>query len=281
MSKYHRILGVSPNATKAEIKEAYRDLAKKLHPDRNSASDANDKFAELQEAYDSLMEDKTSHNPSSENTYPSSGTKRESSKDRFQEARDRLKAQKAREDALNEKYFQKLVSGKRGKFVQIGSVICLIISLCYLFEDGLPYHHISDQIENVSNSIGEGRMLPRDQIVYTKGGEEFQMQLIQYGWAVSNPNITLKKTWFFHFCVVLEQERPEFMLQYPLTRKFYEKPFIPFFFFVVPSILLFYKKRTVTFTAIYMYSFYVVIPIAILFLLFNFRWLHVLTLGFL
>jgi len=47
---YYKILGVGKNATKAEIKDAYKNLAKKYHPDLNKATDATEKFKEINEA---------------------------------------------------------------------------------------------------------------------------------------------------------------------------------------------------------------------------------------
>lgn len=48
---YYEALGVSKNATDAEIKSAFRKQAKQYHPDVNKDPGAEDKFKELQEAY--------------------------------------------------------------------------------------------------------------------------------------------------------------------------------------------------------------------------------------
>lgn len=59
MSKrdYYEVLGVSKDASKEEIKKAYRKLARKYHPDVNKADDAEDKFKEAKEAYEVLRND--------------------------------------------------------------------------------------------------------------------------------------------------------------------------------------------------------------------------------
>ncbi len=52
---YYRILGLAPGAPLAEIKRAYRTLAKQYHPDLNKAPDAAERFIEVNEAYEFLL----------------------------------------------------------------------------------------------------------------------------------------------------------------------------------------------------------------------------------
>ena len=53
---YYEVLGVSKTATEEEIKKAYRQLAKKYHPDTSTEENAQEKFKEVQEAYEVLKE---------------------------------------------------------------------------------------------------------------------------------------------------------------------------------------------------------------------------------
>jgi len=59
MNDPYSILGVSPNASDSEVKKAYRELARKYHPDNyhdNPLSDlAQEKMKEVNEAYNTVL----------------------------------------------------------------------------------------------------------------------------------------------------------------------------------------------------------------------------------
>ena len=62
MTDPYKVLNVSEDATDAQIKEAYRELAKKYHPDNYAGSPiadlASEKMKEINEAYDTIVNDR-------------------------------------------------------------------------------------------------------------------------------------------------------------------------------------------------------------------------------
>ena len=60
MSKrdFYEVLGVSKNASEADLKKAYRRMAMKYHPDRNPGEEGEAKFKEAKQAYEVLCDPK-------------------------------------------------------------------------------------------------------------------------------------------------------------------------------------------------------------------------------
>ena len=55
---HYQVLGISRNADKNQIKQSFRKLALLFHPDKNTEEGAEQKFKEILEAYEVLVDDK-------------------------------------------------------------------------------------------------------------------------------------------------------------------------------------------------------------------------------
>ena len=66
---HYNLLGVKPGASKEEIKDAYRALAKKYHPDRNPDPTAAAKFNQITEAFQILSNTRERRRYDAERSY--------------------------------------------------------------------------------------------------------------------------------------------------------------------------------------------------------------------
>lgn len=83
MNDPYSVLGLDGNASEEEVKKAYRELAKKYHPDNYQDGPLSDyaskKMAEINEAYDQIISEKRAAKKGGNNEYYNAGTARASS----------------------------------------------------------------------------------------------------------------------------------------------------------------------------------------------------------
>jgi DnaJ-class molecular chaperone len=62
MKKALHILGLKKNATKEEVKQAYRNLSKENHPDKNKSANSKDLILKINESYEFIEDQKFNTN---------------------------------------------------------------------------------------------------------------------------------------------------------------------------------------------------------------------------
>ena len=122
---YYEILNLPEGATKGQIKKSYRKLVKLYHPDVTDDPNAHEKYLEINQAYEALLDPKPKYKPSS--SRPSSKAnkwnryKRESRKKYAQR-----QAKKAQEIEL---FYQSLRKGWRRNWIRMNLLLGLLVSV--------------------------------------------------------------------------------------------------------------------------------------------------------
>ena len=122
VKNYYKTLGLSSSASKAEIKVAYRKLAKKYHPDKNKSKQASQLFIEVNEAYAYLTNEGSSYRIN----YPEKTTNSNKSKYSEDELRKRMdwarkyaKYKKVKEERVMELEYYKIHNSSRKKIINL------------------------------------------------------------------------------------------------------------------------------------------------------------------
>ncbi len=162
MRNPYEILGVKETASKDEIKKAYRELAKKYHPDQygnNPLKDlAEDKMRELNEAYDYLM--KNSPDTSYSNNYNQGNYNSNSSSYQSIETDIRNGNFSAAEQKLNKvttrdaewNYLMGLLNLQRGWYNEAYNNLGMA---CNLEPRNMKYRDAFNRLNNMNNSYRE------------------------------------------------------------------------------------------------------------------------------
>ena len=122
VKNYYKTLGLSSSASKAEIKVAYRKLAKKYHPDKNKSKQASQLFIEVNEAYAYLTNERSSYRIN----YPEKTTNSNKSKSSEDELRKRMdwarkyaQYKKVKEERMMELEYYKIHNSSRKKIINL------------------------------------------------------------------------------------------------------------------------------------------------------------------
>lgn len=291
LTKYYKILGLPTGADQTAIRKAYRKMAMRYHPDKNPNASAQAKFIAITEAYEILTGKKkapqprvsrarTANNPAAKpNNRPNKAEK--SHADRVREAKERHEHQARREHEENERYFRKLTTGWRWSIMKWSSMLGIILSICMIVERFLPHHFEEDKVTHYAmlKNVSSGN--EHINLVQTAGNETYWISRMHYDLFGRHTNIYIRSSWIFHQPIELISRGKVANKPYGVHFTFYSNIALIIFFFLLPTVTLIMKNRTILFTIIYQSSFYGVNGLMLYFLFRNDHWAHLLTLGYL
>lgn len=158
VKNYHKTLGLSSSATKAEIKVAYRKLAKKYHPDKNKSKQASQLFIEVNEAYAHLSNESSSFQ--TKNIVKAPNRKRskyseDELKRRMDWARKYAQYKKIKEERVIELEYYKINNSSRKKIITFINWVSISFAFLILIDFKiLPTSPI--QVDLITNYIDTG-----------------------------------------------------------------------------------------------------------------------------
>ena len=158
VKNYYKSLGLSSSATKAEIKFAYRQLAKKYHPDKNKSKEASQLFIEINEAYAFLTNE---NSPFQNQDGDKTSTRRRSKysedelKRRMEWARKYAQYKKVKEERVMELEYYKIHNSSRKKIINLINWISISVAFL-IFMDYKILPTSSIQVDLITNYMDMG-----------------------------------------------------------------------------------------------------------------------------
>ena len=160
MTDPYKVLGVNQNASDDEIKKAYRELAKKYHPDNyinNPLKDlADEKMKEINEAYDKIVNQRksgysSSYQSSSSGSSAFSNVRQLIINANYFEADNILNSTPAQSRNAEWNYLKGCIAMKRQYYTQAYSYLQ---KACVLDPQNVEYRQVFDQLQNAQSQYG-------------------------------------------------------------------------------------------------------------------------------
>ena len=281
LNKYYSILGLPPNASKDEVKKKYRKLALKYHPDINDSPGAQEKFIIINEAYEIITNNKLPKKPLASSYQRSKTQANDDWAEKVKKARAQYEKNKKHNERMILKYFISLRSGYKWRIMKLSAIVSTIVAICMILDLFLPNHFESDYVNYYSKekyrSIGEHQI----SLVVTDNNHELWLENIFYYHYQNNPNITIKNSWIFHNPISVSCKQKTNTFIYPIHFTYYWASIILIPIFIIPLVVMRYKKNNPLFVIMYHFSLVIVNILLVYFLFTCDRWAHILTIGFL
>lgn len=275
LQKYYSLLGLQEGATQQEIRRKYRSLAMRYHPDKNPSPAAQEKFIQLTEAYEILLQKRAAPID-----HKAGRPKTKTAEDRVKEAKKRFHEQRLKEQMENERYYQSLLKGRKWRLIKINAVIGSILALLILADFFLPPQYEEDRVTHYSRDVYSGIGGKAISLISTKNKNDLWIEGLNFSLYSYYPSIYIERSRIFRDPIRVISIQKVGYQYFNAHYTFYSITFVTALILLVPAFTIWYKRRTIIFTILWHFSLYFSGAVIVLFLLTNHHWAHLITLGF-
>ncbi|MEO9257443.1 MAG: DnaJ domain-containing protein [Crocinitomicaceae bacterium] len=277
--KYYRTLGLNSGASLDEIKKSYRRLAKIHHPDRSKDPNSAEIFIQITEAYDILT---GQSNYTQSKPFNPERKKKNDVEERVKKARERFEKKREKEAEENEKYYKNITKGKKFKKYRLVALCSAILSLLMIVDVIIPGKTIREEVTGINLKTSNHGLHYDEITTISLNGEAENIWVdIDFAYAlIQQKEVVVERTFLFHDIKMIYAPYGN---QWAFSKADYSLagifPTVPILLFC-PFIILLFKSRTILYSFLFNVSYYAFMLLVTMILLSNFRWLHLITLGF-
>lgn len=284
IGKYFDLLGLPSTATEDEVRKRYRELVKLVHPDVNSSEDAHHQFVVITDAYNALLQYFENNENSIEVPFEEIKEEETSVEDDWvayrKHAAEQYKLRKEKEKKEHERWFSLLRKGWRRSHLQIAVFISFLVFLATVLDWFLPFREIPEIAKSYStesfNSIPPHKVC----LLQTQRGANLWLANYNTSYFAVQPHFNLKSTCILHQPVTIKFHYFNSFAEIPIHFTVYWAQFVLLPLLLIPLFAFFYRKNDAMYIFLNIFSRFITLPLVLLMLLTDDRWLHLVTLGF-